>query len=149
MHETVTEAYFLADLTRIANKMTYERARAEAMGFHFTRIEVRPMAGILGNGALMLRAVFTCVCGRQETFTSTFPEDTPTGYLIEHADVARELRRAGSFSRDHLLSDGYTPEQIDEIERKGEDFDEQCRQALSRPGDDSRYFNLDDFRRVR
>lgn len=123
----------MAELHALANRMTYHRAKAEAMGFKFDRIEVRgAQQGASDSlyGDIELRAVFTCICGRQEQFRSLLHTSMPGAFLRQKMNVAAELWRLGSFSRGHLLSDGYTPEQCDEIEAKGKQFDEECRQEL-------------------
>lgn len=117
----------IAELTALAKRMTYHRARAEAMGFEFKHITVDPSNGDL----VQLRCVFSCICGLREEFINVFPTSMPDSLLREFTDVAGSLSRHGSFSRAHLVADGYTLEQVEEIEAKGKAFDDECRAALT------------------
>jgi hypothetical protein len=100
-----------------ANRLTYSRAKAEAMGFEFGHVRVQddPL-----RGGIRLIVHFACVCGRVEYYIGDYHAATvsPDGW-----DVAKELWDFGSFSREHLLKDGYSSEQCDEFERKAEEFD--------------------------
>lgn len=102
----------------IANKPTYERRRAEAMGFAFYSIEAHRLDD--HPGEVFLRGMFTCACGKTEVYCFSFSEFE---FLIKDLDVAWRLRNFGSFGEKHLLKDGYTQEQVDAILRKGEEFD--------------------------
>lgn len=109
-----------------ANAMTHDRRRAEAMGWRFTDIRVED--NWEGDG-VMLDCRFTCVCGTPEAFRQVYPYavvmDAHPAVAEQMFDVALLLRRAGSFSRAHLLADGYTEAQVAEFERKGAEFDRQ------------------------
>jgi len=116
-----------------ASRMTYERARAEAMGFRFEDIDVKRAHGV----GVQLTGTLICVCGRRERFSEGFVFDDGRvhvwdmmRYLLERMNIARAMGRAGAFTREHLLQDGYTPEQVDEIESKGRRFDQECRERL-------------------
>lgn len=121
----------LRGLQHEAERMTYERARAEAMGFRFSDIAVYPAVG-----TVQLTATLTCVCGRKQRFASSFlinegpPIAMQLDFIHQRINVARGMQRIGAFTRDHLLQDGYTPEQCDEIEERGRRFDEECRAAV-------------------
>ncbi len=117
----------ISELAALANRMTYHRAKAEAMGFKFDRIEIKELFG----ASLEVRANFTCICGRQESFTQIVSSELPSHILRQRLNVASELWRVGSFSRRHLLEDGYTSEQCDLIEARGRAFDDECVRELS------------------
>lgn len=118
-----------ADLTALANRMTYHRAKAEAMGFQFRHIGIDKSPWD-GGETMVLRCVFACVCGRVEEFSSNLPAFLNDCVFPEWTNVARQLWESGSFSRDHLIADGYSEEQIDEIEAKGKAFDDESPTAL-------------------
>lgn len=106
----------------IANWMTPARRRAEAMGWAFDNLEILAHE----NGDDVLRGQFTCVCGRVEYFSLVLGSK----YTFNHQkdfnrqfDFAQRLQEYGSFSRSHLLEDGYTEEQISEVEARGKAFD--------------------------
>ena len=104
-----------------ANSKTPSRLRAEAMGFTFSPVDV-----IYDSlwGETKIRGRFQCVCGRTEAYD--FIVDLHfLDQMLWHRelDVARRLQSLGSFSRPHLLEDGYTEEQVEEIERRGADWD--------------------------
>lgn len=111
--------------TTIPLAPSYELARAQFMGWTFSIPTVEE--SLLGAG-FILRCNFTCVCGRQEVFQYVHYDIR----ALQHCDPVRELTRLGSFSRDHLLEDGYTEAQVREIERKGEEFDRVTRQHWER-----------------
>lgn len=113
----------LDQLNVIANESTFERRRAEAMGFVFHKIEV--VASPYGSGYL-LGGNFRCVCGTEESFRFAIDEALllSSQLPLELLDSAWHLRRAGSFSKQHLLADGYSPEAVDEIIRKGLEYRE-------------------------
>jgi hypothetical protein len=72
---------------------------------------------------MRVRGRFVCVCGRREQIQGIFAKDLlEHEELVEHVaqeyNIYRMLQRAGSMSRDHLLKDGYTPEQIDDMEAR-------------------------------
>lgn len=63
----------------------------------------------LSEDVKLIDACFRCVCGRTEYFQGiVFPEEQPSIYEL--------FARAGALSRDHLLGDGYTEEQINDME---------------------------------
>lgn len=107
-----------------ANRVTYSRAKAEAMGFEFghVRVEDDPL-----RGGTRLVVNFACVCGRVEFYIGDYH---PATLSPDEWDVAKELWDFGAFSREHLIKDGYTPEQCDEFERKAQEFDERSRWRL-------------------
>lgn len=115
-------------LTVLANQITPERRRAEAMGFVFGRIGVTDDPMGLNY---ILRAEFRCVCGTGEFFVRAIDADfvhrRNDDLVAREFDVAFQLRSFGSFSRRHLIADGFDPERVDEIIEKGERWDEQKR----------------------
>lgn len=112
-----------AEMQEIARRPTRERRRAEAMGWTFERIEV--VEGV--SGCPVLHGRFTCACGAPEGFSFTIlpPELDAPRHIIEDylLDVGARLRCYGSFSREHLLDDGFTEAQVAEFERRGAAFD--------------------------
>ena len=98
-----------------ANYPTYDRQRAEAMGFQFEPATIRSHYRNMD----LLRMDFRCVCGTREILEMPVPP-LPTPQTL---DLVRYLRVGGSFSREHLLRDGYSSEQIYEFERKAAEFD--------------------------
>jgi len=112
-----------------ANVQTYERRRAEAMGFEFSPVDVL----WVGNG-YQVSGSFICICGRQECYTFRVSEIEVTLALADPVEVinpARRLAEGGSFSREHLLADGYDEETVDYILAKGEEFDAENPKAYS------------------
>lgn len=114
----------MAEFQMLAGRVTRDRRRAEAMGWTFDGIQARE--DVSSNG-VMVRCDFRCVCGRQEAFTMALSwtelRSMPIEFLARHLDLVAQIRAGGSFSRKHLLADGYTEAQIAEFERKGEEFD--------------------------
>jgi hypothetical protein len=114
-------------LRKLANRRTPYREAFEAMGFRFRRIEVM-FSPEFDSHTLM--AEFECVCGKVERLQQILP---PFHYANDemamagpYLDPARILiHDIGSTSPKHLREDGYTEEQIAEIQRKG-------REALAR-----------------
>lgn len=101
--------------TELANNLTYERRRAEHMGFKFSAVELVPtLYGWRMAGS------FTCICGREEYYRIAVPEDPKGQYDL---DPALWLRGYGSFDRKHLLADGYSEEEVSRIEGLGREFD--------------------------
>lgn len=116
-------------LTAIAQRMTPHRSAFEAMGFRFRMIGVRWSHD---HDGMMLRADFECVCGKVEVFHQILPpfELMAAGESMmgRYLDPARILiEDIGSTSPKHLRADGYSEEDIAEIQRKG-------RQALEEMG---------------
>lgn len=118
----------LDQLTVIANRPTFERRRAEAMGWTFYDIRVT-RGNTSWHDQYALRGAFTCVCGAREQFQRIIDEahlfmaHNSDSVIAEEFDPALWLRRMGSFSRKHLLADGYTEDAVAEIERKAIEFD--------------------------
>lgn len=99
---------------RAAFERSKYRRAAEAAGFVFDPPTVEFSAYLM---VMCARGRFTCVCGRVEAYRIAID-----GFALELAispdhvlDPARRLHELGSFSRQHLLADGYTPAQVDEI----------------------------------
>lgn len=119
----------LVDLVSFANESTRDRRRAEAMGFVFgpARVECTDYGGL--DGHVVLRGAFSCVCGQLEAYqfvaTQYELEQATTALLRDMFDPALRLRHFGSFSREHLLEDGYSEAQVDEILRRGDEFDKE------------------------
>jgi hypothetical protein len=70
------------------------------------------------RASLLLRAGFECICGRREFFQAMVRDDAEIGRL----NVFEELKRLGSLSRGHLLADGYSAAQIDDMEARFERY---------------------------
>lgn len=108
----------------LANLRTPDRRRAEYMGWQFGKAEVIEN---LQDSGYIVRMVFRCVCGTNEYIAFKVDDNllmfAPEELIAHELDVARRLRNGGSFSRDHLLKDGYTLEQVEEFERKAQEFD--------------------------
>lgn len=119
-----------AEAKRLAALPSYERARAEAMGFKFGELRVRAA----GFGGIAIEQDFRCVCGRHETFAQHLMDEQTLSSRVrrmpESFDIAAEIRRFGSFDREHLLRDGYKPAEVDRIVALGEAFDESAAHAL-------------------
>jgi len=110
-------------LLTLATRKTRHRQRAEAMGFKFLQIEVVDSSVDFG---WYVRCLFQCVCGKIEALNFKVGDseqymDPDT--LAKTIDPAYRLHLAGSFSREHLLKDGYTVEQVDEMMEKAAAFD--------------------------
>ena len=107
----------LYELTALANRSTFSRRRAEAMGFTFDRIEVDEFLGVYS-----VSCYFTCVCGKPERFVHLLNEGL---HLLERElDVAARIEAHGSFSRSHLINDGFSAADVDEILRKRREYTE-------------------------
>jgi len=110
-------------LLTLATRKTPHRLRAEAMGFQFMQIEVVDSPVDFG---WFVRCLFRCVCGKIEalTFKVGDVEQYMDPYtLAKTIDPAYRLYLAGSFSREHLLKDGYTEDQVAEMMEKAAAFD--------------------------
>ncbi len=119
-----SEKALLAEVTEIVNRNTWHRRRMEAMGFKFQSIKAEYTAS-----GVFIQADFLCVCGQHERLGVCISgKELLYGAvgLERHPrlDPALMLHDSGSFSRDHLVADGYTETQIQEILKRGEDFDE-------------------------
>jgi len=112
----------LVELQSLANASTHARRRAEAMGWQFGPVDVA--LGAIPD-TLTLRGTFTCRCGRPEWYSLVVSLSAMRRASAprDELDVAAKLQALGSFSREHLLADGFTPEQVDEVERLGWQFD--------------------------
>lgn len=122
-------------LEEAANAPTLERRRAEAMGFEFGDAVV---VELRDEGCFVVRGTFKCVCGKHESYSFMFDRlrvmcSQDKDCIARLVSPAHMLRSHGSFSRQHLLNDGYTPERVDEIIRKGEEFDRAEARVHSHP----------------
>lgn len=118
----------------LAARPSYERARAEAMGFTFGEVAFDPGGPLRG---VDVRVPFRCVCGTQEMFRQMVDVAQLDHWIThqpEKLDFAAELRRIGSFDRDHLLADRYAPAEVDRIVALGEAFDRSAVYALESRG---------------
>lgn len=95
------------------------------MGFALGRLQVEP--GEPGANAISGRfmhtwgrvlAHFRCVCGREEIFQMRF-DCLP---MLSTENLFESLAGLGSLSREHLLADGYSVQQIDEMEARLADY---------------------------
>lgn len=113
--------YSLGQLQSYVNRPTRTRARMERAGFRFVD-PVRVEADWVNEGGVAVRGSFHCVCGTLEQFRFIVaPEalrDVVNWDYIDALDPARALWRFGSFDKEHLLADGYTEQQADEIVAK-------------------------------
>jgi hypothetical protein len=82
------------------------------MGFALDRSEV-----FWTGEELRLTGRFRCVCGRFENFDYRIAIDA------EALDPARFLREQGAFGFQHLVDDGYTPSEVQDILSKGDRYD--------------------------
>lgn len=140
------------ELATLANRMTPHRRAFEAMGFRFRRIEVM-FAPEFDGHALM--AEFECVCGKVERLQQILPRfdlfnDTldDTRMSEFYLDPARILiQDFGSTSPKHLRADGYTEEDIAEIQRKGraalEEMGYAARKGFQQQGDQPQHQDRD------
>ncbi len=113
----------LKELEAIANTPSRERRRAEAMGFKFGHCQVVVDPSAFGY---RIGGRFTCACGNEEFYNIVIDKllvEADMRVLEQAIDPARNLRALGSFGRKHLLADGYTPEQVDEMMAKADAFD--------------------------
>lgn len=99
-------------LTEVAWRLTPDRQRAEAMGFRLQQADV-----YITEVGIELRGVLRCVCGRDEHYVFRVQIDPAV------LDPARLLNERGAFSREHLVEDGYSAAEIDEILAKGAAYD--------------------------
>ncbi|MGE4074919.1 MAG: hypothetical protein AB7F22_05170 [Reyranella sp.] len=121
---TLRRYWSISELQALAERKTHDVRRAEAMGFVFHRVKVEPVP--FNPRDVELRGYFRCVCGTEEAFRFIVPHEILTcsdENLVHHEfDVGARLRRHGSFSRKHLLDDGYPPAQVDEMMAKTDAF---------------------------
>lgn len=96
------------------------------MGWIFRRVSVEYD---IGYDAVAMHCGFRCACGEYEALRQAYGQfelhDATPEMLERMFDPAAVLRKLGSFSREHLLADGYTEAQVAEFARKGREFDEQ------------------------
>src|SRR6185369_13784786 len=121
----MAEDVFLDRLVAYANERSFWWGRAQAMGFKLGPVSMDYWEGY---GDYAMRGVFTCVCGRQEQYLFVLENalrvtELPQEFLIDLCDPALRLHNSGSFSRAHLLEDGYTEAQVQEIIAKGTVYD--------------------------
>jgi hypothetical protein len=101
--------------SRVLDRNNDAARRFFGMGFTLDRVQ-------FDDGGYIWRyeAHFRCVCGRREAVgVAVSPEmlaDAP--YLLDDLNLFRVLDRKGAMSREHLLNDGYTPAEIDDMERR-------------------------------
>ncbi len=106
---------WLNELRVFANRSTFHRRRAEAMGWTFRDVDLVMSPNDFG---LILKLDFMCVCGRLERFHTAIDELVVRNSLVAREtliDPVRQLYEHGSFSRKHLLEDGFDPEFIDKV----------------------------------
>lgn len=72
-------------------------------------------------GGARLILSFRCVCGREEHFMVTVNDVRELRHV---RNIYEEIERSGATSREHLLADGYTVEQVNAILARGEKFDQ-------------------------
>lgn len=90
------------------------RKAAEAAGFTFGKVEV-----IDTFDMLVMCGMFQCVCGRFEQYCFHLsPHAVSKVAARTLLDPAYHLMMHGSFSKQHLLKDGYTDAQAEDISRK-------------------------------
>lgn len=131
-----------AEILEIANKPSHLRSKAEAMGFTFMPARCVQDAWTPA-GCMELSMDFTCVCGKLESVRIILTENilthAPRFILEEDADLVSYLWRGGSFSREHLVKDGYSEAQIADILAKGEAYD---RQVANKENRDANRFSI-------
>lgn len=101
-------------LTQAFDESIFRRA-AEAAGFTFSPAYIQRHPNWRGFGELIyICGSFRCVCGHTEYYR--YPVDELM--IDRHAQLVepgRTLAQFGSFSRQHLIDDGYSPEDVDRI----------------------------------
>jgi hypothetical protein len=114
----------LDEYRRLANRSTFHRRKAEAMGWTFRDIDVMLHPRFDG---VLLKCDFICVCGTLERFQAIIDGMQLTtkfdaaAYLF---DPARHLFDNGSFSREHLIADGFDPEFIERVLKIAQEYAE-------------------------
>ncbi len=106
----------LDELRVYANRSTFHRRKAEAMGWTFRDVDVA--YSLNDFGGIVLKCDFMCVCKRMECFQTVIDELAITHSLVAREvliDPVRQLFNHGSFSRKHLLEDGFDPEFIESV----------------------------------
>ncbi len=75
---------------------------------------------------------WVCMCGRMEQFAQTIPHrdlaHIGDPWLFSHFNVYNALERIGATTEKHLRDDGFAPDVIAEILRRGEEFDMRWRE---------------------
>jgi len=97
------------DLQTILDANTPAKKYAAALGFKY-----RGATASLIDGHIVIQGAFDCVCGKAENFKFEVP-----AWIL---DPAHLLRENGAFSREHLVEDGYTADEIDAILSKAKDL---------------------------
>ena len=90
------------------------RKAAVAAGFKFGAVDV---IEDFFDHSIVVRGTFDCVCGNIETYNVAISLALLRLNHIpnEAIDPAFFLHRNGSFSRSHLVKDGYSAEEVDRI----------------------------------
>lgn len=91
-------------LQRNINASPY-RVAAQAIGFTFGKVQIRG-----GNTATVFYLDFSCVCGKRECISVSMWMDAlgvAQALDLESVDMVERIARNGSFSKAHLLDDGY------------------------------------------
>lgn len=83
------------------------------LGMGFRLYDVQFDEDIFTNST-RVRARFTCVCGRTEYWNQIIEEHA----ALEWQNIYDAIVRFGSTDRGHLLDDGYTEAQIEDMERR-------------------------------
>lgn len=84
------------------------------MGFTMLRLEVTEIGREWGS-FVELYCEFKCLCGRSERFMHlAMEQNVRDGYV----NAYELLHQSGATSREHLLIDGYTAEQVDAMEER-------------------------------
>lgn len=93
----------------------------EAIGFKMIKVGVRRHPGTDG---WVVFGCFECVCGKHEFFAFAVEREIELAIAPDElCDPAQMLRRHGSFDRQHLVADGYSEAQVDQILERGRAFD--------------------------
>lgn len=107
------------------NRSTPAYKRITIAGFNINKIDV--VDSYWGDS--ILRAMFTCVCGRVEylqvNLADLVPSDKwswvgelPVPWVVDKlVDVAAIIEHIGAISEGHLRADGFTEEEIKHIRR--------------------------------
>jgi hypothetical protein len=133
---SATDAELLARSLRTDNASA---ARFVGMGFRMVRTTLQETKrGEMDYGSgdmtafhtISLRSEIECVCGRRETFTL---QALRTALFCGAINIYQEIERAGALERSHLVGeDGYTHQQVDEMESRLKEFLEGAHQLRER-----------------
>lgn len=114
-------------LQRIINIRTSYTARVEAAGFKFDGAEVSYNIQTCG---IDIGFRLICVCGTKEYAELRIPTevlaelyDSSDEVLLDIFDPCKIIIDRGEFDYAHLIEDGYTPDQANEILRKLNAYD--------------------------